>query len=225
MTQVHTLRIILGHASLTDALLRCFFDVRRARIPEIVPVRRLWLENCRISAALNSDLAHHPYGLPLKLEFPGLQSIRIRRLPMHCGVPYLQPLTRDQVVFSRDGIHRHLPDGAGSSYTALISHTIAEARPGEEHVRALGEHAGLGFVGNNGGVVTDPRFAGGPLQKFYAKVHELDDLIWEAVERAWGGLPALVQAAKVPHKERALLAYRGSWLDPEDLLKTDGPSP
>jgi hypothetical protein len=221
MTQVHTLRIILGHPTLTDALLRCFFDVRRSSVPEIVPVRRLWLEYCRISAGLNPDLNHHPYGLPLKLRFDGLQSIRFRRLPMHCGVPFDQYLPSDHVVFSRDGTHRQLPDGAGSSYITDISHTIAESGPGEDHVLRL-QQAQQMLINPPGAGVSEA-LSGQSLEGFYAKVHLMDDLIFEALGRDFA-IPKLVQAASLPHKERALLAYRGNWLDPEDL-KTCKASP
>lgn len=101
LSRVHTLRIMLGHATLTDALLRSFFDERRRGIEDTVPVRKLWLENCRLSAGLNASLdGCNPYGLPPRLSFEGLESIRLRRLPMRSASSRVQPLG---VVYSRGG--------------------------------------------------------------------------------------------------------------------------
>jgi hypothetical protein len=83
LNNVDTLRIILGHPPITDALLRCFFDTRRSSRPNYNgPVRRLWLESCRISAGLQLQVEDFPYGLPLKLDFNGVESVRFRRLPL-----------------------------------------------------------------------------------------------------------------------------------------------
>jgi hypothetical protein len=142
---------------------------------------------------------------------------------MHCGVPFQQHLTYDEVVYSRDGTHRQLPDNAGSSYTTLVSYTIAEAGPEAEHVKLLEQQNAGVAIGLPSGAA-DSHVSRSPLQRFYARTHELDDLIWESFEKTWG-VPALVQAAKIPRKQRALVAYRGSWLDPQDLLKTDLASP
>ncbi|KAF2214267.1 hypothetical protein CERZMDRAFT_57621 [Cercospora zeae-maydis SCOH1-5] len=84
MTRVHTLRIILGHVNLVDVLLRGFFDETRAKREGVVRVRRLWLENCRISAGLILQMDRrvgNPLGLPERLCFDGLETVRLRRLP------------------------------------------------------------------------------------------------------------------------------------------------
>ncbi|GAB7359699.1 hypothetical protein MBLNU230_g6874t1 [Neophaeotheca triangularis] len=82
MTKIQTLRIIFGHTTLSEALLRCFFDVNRARL---APLRRLWLENVRITVGGVGDLVEmekHPYDLPLRLDYTGLESVRYRRSPL-----------------------------------------------------------------------------------------------------------------------------------------------
>lgn len=79
LTNVTTLRVIHGHAHLTEALLRCFFDSNRALR---TPVQRLWLESSRVDEALATPLPYHRAGLPLVLDFRGLKSVRVRRLPL-----------------------------------------------------------------------------------------------------------------------------------------------
>ena len=79
MTKVSTLRIILGHVHIVDALLRCLFD--RARV-KFSPVRKLWLESCQIDAVGHLDLPPHPMGMPTDLDFDGLESMHLKRLPM-----------------------------------------------------------------------------------------------------------------------------------------------
>jgi hypothetical protein len=83
LNHVHTLRIIFGHPTINDALLRCFFDAHRPRRSNYSgPVRRLWLESCRISAGLALEVNDFPYELPSKVSFDGLESVRFRRLPI-----------------------------------------------------------------------------------------------------------------------------------------------
>lgn len=116
MSAVHTLRVIFGHPNLTDALLRSFFGKDRDRT---TPIRRLWLENCRISAGCCLSIDQHLYGLPLVLDFTGLESIRLRRLPIHPDYiqDHMDETDVDQYVYSRSGLGFTLQDGAGGRYT------------------------------------------------------------------------------------------------------------
>jgi hypothetical protein len=118
MTRVHTLRIIFGHSHINDALLRCFFAKGRKRA---APVRRLWLENCRISAGCDLRLLSHPLELPLELDFSGLESIRFRRIPLHPGREVHLPTPVELFVHSRsrsanDTGQMLLQNGAGGHY-------------------------------------------------------------------------------------------------------------
>ena len=79
MTRVNTLRIVFGHPKLTEALLRCFFDENREREN---PIKRLWLENVRIVEGTEMLLDRHKYSLPLRLDFSGVEKLRLRRLPL-----------------------------------------------------------------------------------------------------------------------------------------------
>jgi hypothetical protein len=126
MTRVHTLRIIFGHPNINDVLLRCFFSRQRARV---TPIRRLWLENCRISAGCDLRLINHPLDLPLELDFSGLESIRFRRLPMRPGRPTDRHTPQKLYVHSR-GISTSwllgLQDGAGGHYSTATNMVLSE---------------------------------------------------------------------------------------------------
>jgi len=113
MSNVKTLRIILGHPNLNDALLRSFFDSRRRS-----SVRRLWLENCRISAGCTLKPDYFPISeLWNELDFSGLESIRFRRLPLRPALPMTQALPEYQFTYARGGVHVDMQDGAGGLYS------------------------------------------------------------------------------------------------------------
>ncbi|QIW98341.1 hypothetical protein AMS68_003859 [Peltaster fructicola] len=80
LKNIHTLRIVRGHARLTESLVRSVFDQRRNNS---VSVRRLWLEDCHVSEALQAELHGQKHGLADILDFSGLESFRIRRLHLH----------------------------------------------------------------------------------------------------------------------------------------------
>lgn len=131
MPKVHTLRVILGHPNLTDALLRSFFDARRHGADGVVPVRKLWLENCRISAGLNIALAGGgPYGLASMLRFHGLESIRLRRLPIRRAG---WRASSSGVVYSRGGRLQRLQDGLGGHYETTVQDADVEFAAGDEY--------------------------------------------------------------------------------------------
>lgn len=132
MPRVHTLRIILGHPHLTDALLRCFFDAHRHGADGVVPLRKLWLENCNISAGLNIKLnGGGPYGLPSRLSFQGLESVRFRRLPMRSACANNAPLVG--VVYSRGGKLHRMQDGLGGMYETTVQDIDFESDVGRDH--------------------------------------------------------------------------------------------
>ncbi|KAF2769042.1 hypothetical protein EJ03DRAFT_343643 [Teratosphaeria nubilosa] len=114
MTRVSTLRIVFGHPGLVDALVRCFFDVGREKVS---PIRRLWLENCRISAACDLSIEQHPYRLPLLLDFDGLERLRVRRLPLRPK----SDLPSHHWVHSRGGPFWDMQDGSGGQYAATVN--------------------------------------------------------------------------------------------------------
>ena len=126
MTRVHTLRIIFGHPNINDALLRCFFDRHRQRS---TPVRRLWLENCRISAGCCLELIEHPLDLPLELDFTGLESVRFRRLPLRTGKATSKPTPGNRFVHAR-GMSTvptvDMQDGAGGLYLTTLNELRVE---------------------------------------------------------------------------------------------------
>lgn len=126
MTRVHTLRVILGHPTLTDALLRSLFDIRRRQNECFAPVRRLWLENCRVSAGLKSELDHgNPYALPSQLSFHGLESVRLRRLPLRSASSRGSP---PGVVYSRGGRLQRMQDGLGGMYETTVQDVNVESQ-------------------------------------------------------------------------------------------------
>ncbi|KAF2485965.1 hypothetical protein BDY17DRAFT_320801 [Neohortaea acidophila] len=110
MPNVHTLRIVFGHPNINDALVRSFFD--RNRTPSI---RHLWLENCRISAAWEYTINRSSLAVPLHLDFSGLQSIRLRRLPLRSTYSQDWP-AGPQLVYSRfPSTNRTMRDELGNS--------------------------------------------------------------------------------------------------------------
>lgn len=119
MTNVHTLRIIFGHATLADTLIRCFFDKHRQTN---VRIRKLWLENCRITTGFYQHLTAHPYGLPLELDFSGLESVRFRRLPVpssHVSRSCRANNVRDSVYWRGDNCPQ-IQNGMGGFYGTSI---------------------------------------------------------------------------------------------------------
>ena len=126
MTNLQTLRIIFGHANINDVLLRCFFDKARPR-----SIRRLWLENCRISVGCSTRLLNHPLQLPVELDFGGLESIRFRRLPLRPAVPLEKAYPHDQFVHARGGTAADLINGAGGLYPTTTNGVFHEIEMNE----------------------------------------------------------------------------------------------
>lgn len=106
MVNVHTLKIILGHAGLTQVLVWGFFGPHRKAS---VPVRRLWLESCCLSSRLYDSLW-------TPLDFSRVESIRLRRLWFQY-LPLLQPLPENEAAWSAS--YRY--DRANLSGTRYVS--------------------------------------------------------------------------------------------------------
>lgn len=119
MVRVHTVRIVFGHANITDALLRCFFDKDRLRE---TPVRRLWLEDCRLAGGLDLSFPNHPLGLPSELDFTGLESVRFRRMPLHPATQFDGVLSASDFNHARGGYASlELQDGQGGTSRTPIN--------------------------------------------------------------------------------------------------------
>lgn len=121
MKNVQTLRINFGHPNINDALLRNFFDAKRE--PSI---RRLWLENCRISAGCNVRQLSSLEQLPPELNFAGLESVRFRRMPIRPGIPLEKRIPHPQYVHARGGHLADMQNGSGGSYTTTTNFVARE---------------------------------------------------------------------------------------------------
>jgi len=196
MKRVHTLRIIFGHPTLNDALLRCFFDVHRERE---TPVRKLWLENCRLSAGCQLRRPDFPYGLPTELDFDGLESLRLRRMPLRPGVGSGEVEVGHRFVYARGNEQADLRDGVGGFYTTTVNHLRTEQMTIHEHLkwRAAGD-------------------GDSPLEQMYRLPHAWDDEIYRELSTyaSVAQNVAISERHEPSHHERSLMVSRGSQLDP-----------
>lgn len=206
MTQVDTLRIIFGHPHLNDALLRCFFAKDRDYVK---PIRRLWLENCRISAGCNLKILDHPLDLPLELDFKGLKSIRFRRMPLRPGRDVGLPTPSELFVHSRGrgalgNGELHLQDGAGGHYLT----------PGTSAHYELSSFYPIDYMTCVGETGWDSK-----VYDMFQTPHAFDDEIYRELAEVVD-LPAGVQSAPADSWEAYVMAaYRGRWLDPGDVTE------
>lgn len=215
MKKVHTLRIILGHPHLTDALLRCFLDTRRVG-GENARIRKLWLENCRVSAGLNPRIDWHPMGLPLQLDFTGLESVRLRRMPLRAS-PFDPVIYAHHHVYAR-GLHLDdLQDGVGGRYATSTNIVSTETGAGDDYLTYLQE--AQQEMGTDSSCV-DGELMGEsihrhPLVDLFTYATRWDDQTYEALS-ALIELPEQVRTlGKLHSRQRAELAYRGNILDPD----------
>ncbi|KAK4609217.1 hypothetical protein CLAFUR4_14287 [Fulvia fulva] len=218
LKNVTTLRIVFGHPNLTDALLRCFFDCERTREGAgCARIRKLWLENCRISNGLCLSLPYHPYHLPLVLDLSGLESVRFRRLP-------IRPRSYDSghapsfmYNYSRSGLSRPLQDGCGSMYTTMTSTLSEDFKIGRHHIlrlelQDLAQQPTLS-PGEYRQLHQTPKYS--PLDSLFARTIVLDDRIYKSISETTD-LPLKAKwAHMLGHRTRAVNAYRGTWLDPD----------
>jgi hypothetical protein len=222
MTRVSTLRVIFGHPKLTEALLRCFFDADRQAENR---VKRLWLDNVNIVAGTEQLSTFGKYGLPLKLDFRGVEKLRLRRLPLLAkDIEDQYRLTRrTQVVYSRGGRAGELPDGLGGNYLTTTNFAGAEIVPGLEQAELAGQDL------NSSQQLS-------PLEKLMQSANRFDDAIYEALARQYKFPPEVAAANIQSHYQRSLHTYMDRWStndyeDPEQshaftkLFRTDIPSP
>ncbi|KAK1809591.1 hypothetical protein LTR12_016041 [Friedmanniomyces endolithicus] len=207
MAKLHTLRIVLGHPNLNDALLRCCFDKRRTKVN---PVRRLWLENCRVDKGCALSLNSHPPGLPLELDFSGLESVRFRRLPLSFGT-----YNHDDFVYSRgslNGVSRKLEDGAGSTYRTTVNLLVSEQSAGASQLDWRDNHQTSVSAGNANPALS----VVSPLSALFKEANLYDRRIWEALRLSGYLLPhdmPLLETGQSPSNVlRSETAYRGEWL-------------
>jgi hypothetical protein len=208
MTRVNTLRIVFGHPKLTEALMRCFFDENRQRE---VPVKRLWLENVRIIEGTEMVLDRHKYGLPLRLDFKGVETVRLRRLPMATmDIPQEERATNPSIfVYSRGETGRELQNGLGGNYLTSTSPLNREVVRGHEQL----EHA-LDDI--------DHSDEQSPLEDLMGRAIRFDDAIYRTLSEEVK-FPADVVAATVPSPYwRSILAYRDQWDGPVTELSAEG---
>jgi hypothetical protein len=167
MTRVSTLRVIFGHPKLTEALLRCFFDADRRAENR---VKRLWLDNVNIVAGTEQLSTFEKYWLPLKLDFRGVEKLRLRRLPLLAkNIDDQYRLTRrTQVVYSRGGRAAELSDGLGGNYLTTTSFAGAEIVPGLEQAEQAGQD-----------VETSQQLS--PLETLMHSANRFDDAIYDAL--------------------------------------------
>lgn len=223
MAGVHTLRVTFGHPKFTEALLRCFFDSNRERK---TPVKKLWLENVRVVEGTEMKLDMHKYSLPLQLDFSGLESVRIRRLPLKAfEMSQEQRVTnRGEFNYSRAGTATELQNGQGGNYLTFTTSIGAEVVSGHEELERILD---------NEDHLKDPT----PLENLMFASNTFDDGIYQDLSREVD-LPQEVQAAAVPsYYWRSILAYQDRWLGPREgldpeaarmfrqLFRTDLPSP
>lgn len=103
LVNVHTLRIIHGHMRLASVLVACFLDQNR---PRRVPLRRLWLESCFISADAMRYLSSY--------HTTELESLRIRRSDAAWMVAAPREMGFLEFRPSRGGMYTQMHDGAGN---------------------------------------------------------------------------------------------------------------
>jgi hypothetical protein len=211
MKKLHTLRIVFGHEKLTEALIRCCFDAGREFE---TPVRKCWLENVRLNECLEVSIESHKYGLPLKLDFSGLESLWLRRVPME-----LKHLTQEErisnrayISFSRGGTSTELQNGLGGHYLTTINTQGVEVITGHEQLDT--------FRQADGGFETGEW----PVEKLFKESNQYDDKIYNALLKKFpmASMPTEVRQSMVPnHRQRSMLAYRDSWPRVKDVPKEE----
>lgn len=222
MTRVSTLRVIFGHPRLTEALLRCFFDANRQAENR---VKRLWLDNVNIVAGTQQSLTFEKYGLPSKLDFGGVEALRLRRLPLWAANMYdpNRLTVRSYVVYSRSGRASELSDGLGGNYLTSTNFAGAEIVPGLEQAEQAGQDS------DNSGQLS-------PLEVLMHPVMMFDDAIYEALSLQYKFPPEMVAAHIPSHYHRSIHMFMDHWATPVgqqpeqheafmQLFRTENPSP
>ena len=177
-----------------------------------MPVRRLWLENCRVSAGCCLQITDHPYGLPLELSFHGLERVRFRRLPLRpSSFPNFDARAYSVVHARSDQIH-DMQDGQGGVYSTTTNELWAEEQfVGNDQDSWITEQSGLRDV-----AVGRVHNAISPLEHLYRLANKWDDLIYAQLSGSTSPEEQRVLGERYmpSHAQRSTLAYRGSLLDP-----------
>lgn len=151
----------------------------RARVKS-THIRRLWLENCRLSEPLEAELSGHRHGLAVSLDFSGLTSLRLRRLHIPTIADFEDGLTSGDHVFRR------------------IQQNTDSAR----FERELGR-AHLSWPNDNK-LEEMQRMC---LTNYYELSNMLDDAAWEDISK-YIDLPVEIREATiVSHERRSIWAY------------------
>jgi len=203
MVRVSTLRVVFGHPRLTEALLRCFFDKDRQTENR---VKRLWLDNVDIVAGTEQSSTFDKYGLPLKLDFGGVETLRLRRLPLGAVEldDQLKLTRRTQVVYSRGGRAGELSDGLGGNYLTTTNFAGAETIPGLEQAELADQDSSASEWLS-------------PLEILLRSAHQFDDAIYAAIFKEYEVPPEMLAADIPSHYQRSLHTYMDRWTAPVDL--------
>ncbi|KAF9735521.1 hypothetical protein PMIN06_000506 [Paraphaeosphaeria minitans] len=137
LVNVHTLRIVYGHYSLTRILLAAFLDKRR---PQRVPLRKLWVESSCLSGFETNynDLLSPEYAT-------GLESVRIRRLRVELENTSERSKAQFEYKLSRGGRSLAMHNAAGGflhttvdihTFPARLPATVAFPTPAELRAKA-----------------------------------------------------------------------------------------
>jgi hypothetical protein len=182
------------------------------------PVKKLWLENVRIVEGTELVLDRHKYGLPLLLDFSGVETLRLRRLP-------LSPVemdedkrvsARSEFVYSRGGRQLELQNGLGGRYLTSANTLGVEVVEGHKQLeRVLLEDE------NSQSQPSTPNTDQWPLEELMGAAMRFDDAIYKALSEEVK-IPAEVVAANIPsHYYRSILAYQDRWPGPVTQLSQE----
>ncbi|EMC98395.1 hypothetical protein BAUCODRAFT_423226 [Baudoinia panamericana UAMH 10762] len=211
MTNVSTLRIIMGHPNMNDVLLRSFFDKHRRKS---TPVRRLWLENCRISMGCNPTVTKAPYDLPLELDFNGLESIRFRRLPLKPGELQSKIWPTGHFVHARGCVVQDLLNGQGSLYWTSTATLESEQSAGSAHQLWLRDWDDGNRTVAEADKTIDHQTS--PLERLFQRPHKFDELTWSSAlaNPDFSETLSSCGGRELDDRVRAETSYRGGVLDP-----------
>ncbi|OQO00779.1 hypothetical protein B0A48_13466 [Cryoendolithus antarcticus] len=218
LTRVSTLRVIFGHARFTEALVRSLFA--KGRVCEL-RVRRLWLECVRLNEGLEvlRDLgqAWDGYGLPTRLDFRGLETMRLRRLPLEVKdlEQDVRMTDRSRIVYARGGRATEMQNGLGGHYLTSVNTLGAEVVIADEQLdlttsRALYDDVADTLAESGLRAKQNPQDTW-PIESLFKAANAFDDAIYEELEQNVT-LPYQVRNAHVSsHRDRSMLAFCDRW--------------
>ncbi|KAM0717900.1 hypothetical protein Q7P37_006232 [Cladosporium fusiforme] len=192
-----TIRLV--YMAVKEALLRSFFDKHRDRD---APLRKLWLENVRIVEGTQMHMHHHKYELPLELDFTGLESIRMRRLPLPTTElsPNEMISVRSFFNYSRGGTSNEMQNGLGGNYLTTTRTVGGEAIPGHEMLDLLWQNKGEEIPHDES-----------PFKNLFDDAYRFDDDIYRALAEDVELPPEVEKVSIESHYHRSLLTFQGFW--------------